>query len=181
MGGSLCEDVPMTQACVVGPKPCGGLTEYECFYDDCNPPEPASAAPTAAPTAAGPRARRRLRRRAEQGLRPDAPARGDLGRRRTRLRRPPPALRPPLPRGRHRRHHRVRRLALLAADLLPPPPGRALRRGGVRRRGHHPRRRAAPWLPADARVKRGNTTRACLGVTVRVLQEPQHTHSTQEV
>ena len=52
MGGSLCEDVPMTQACVVGPKPCGGLTEYECFYDDCNPPEPASAAPTAAPTAA---------------------------------------------------------------------------------------------------------------------------------
>ena len=36
MGGSKCVGVPMTKACMAGPKLCGSQTEEECFKQECN-------------------------------------------------------------------------------------------------------------------------------------------------
>ena len=38
MGGSKCNDLHSYQPCNAGPKNCSGfVSEYECFYAECNP------------------------------------------------------------------------------------------------------------------------------------------------
>merc|ERR1712181_65417 len=36
MGGTKCNGLAKTESCMAGKKCCDNLSEYKCFYDECN-------------------------------------------------------------------------------------------------------------------------------------------------